>query len=417
MTSVRRRKLLLAASLAAALLFAAWCWVDRAVAGLPPASVVRDGLLRRGLPLGWLRASPARLDVRALQAWRPALPTEAVASLPVRDIAGLRQALAAARAGDVIELQSGDYPLESPLETSAAGLPQAPIVVRGLAGARLLVRAPLAMRVTQPWWVLEGLQFESHCPGGCALGIELQGGARQLRMQQLQLRDFATAIQVHGDEGSWPDHGALLDSLIVQQAPVDGEPGATALDLLGASHWRVEGNRVWGSARPEGLSYAIRLRGGGERNRIERNLLICAPGPSVGAQQVGIGVGGQTAARQRRAALEQQRSLLAHNLVLNCNDAAVDVQAASEIELRHNSLLASGGILLRGVGSSAELVANLSSGAWYPRRGTLLGGARNRRWSPQSTELLAALREARDTLPAPPPGEAMVGADTRWLLP
>jgi hypothetical protein len=313
-------------------------------------------------------------------------------------------------------MQPGDYLSRDALEPVGAGLPQAPIVLRGLPGARLLIDGPLGLRLTRPWWVLEGLQIEGRCAGGCATGLELRGDARHLRLQQLQLRQFGTAIRAQGADDAWPDHGELLDSLIALDAPAVGG-GATALDLVGASHWQVTGNRVMGAARRGDISYAMRLRAGGEGNRIARNLIVCAPHAGFGGQQLGIAVGGDTLPRMRRGEFEQRRAQVLHNLVLNCSDAAIDLQRSVDTELKHNSLLASGGILLRGAGSSAELIANLSSGAWYPRRGTLLGGARNRRWAPQSSELLAALAEARDKLPAAPPGEAPVGADTSWLLP
>jgi hypothetical protein len=413
-------------------LLLSWVLVDRALAGLPPSSVVRDALQARApvlaAPLQWLKPAASPLDVTALMAWRPAPVAAGLSSMQVRDVDGLRAAMAAAQAGDVIELAAGDYLIDEALETAAGGQAQAPIIVRGAAGARLLVRAALGLRVSQPWWVLEGLVVEGRCPPpGCDLALLVQGSARQLRLQQLTLRNFTTAIRVRGSEGNWPDHGSVRDSLFLNEAPA-GAAAVRTLDLLGASHWRFEGNRVFGVGRGQaqggGTAYALRLRGGGEGNQIERNLIVCAPGETfrsgVGPQvAIGLGSGG-TSGRQRRdpsQGLEQQRGRVAHNLIANCSDVAVDIHRSADIQLLHNNLLSSGGIALRGPGASAELVANLTSGAWYPRRGTLLIGGRNLRWRPQSGEVLAALREARAVVPKPADGEQAAGADTRWLLP
>jgi len=64
--------LLLALLLGGAL---AWVRIDRALAGLPPSSWLRDQLQRQhpllALPLNLLLPAPPRLDAAALGAWRP----------------------------------------------------------------------------------------------------------------------------------------------------------------------------------------------------------------------------------------------------------------------------------------------------------------------------------------------------------
>lgn len=434
--SGQTRRIALIAGLALLLSLAlVWALVDRAVAGFAPSSVVRDALQRRlpGLaaPLQLLRPATPLLDVSALLAWRPLPVAAGLSSLQVRDVAGLRHAMASAQAGDVIELAAGDYPITETLETAAGGQAQAPIIVRGLPGARLLVRTAIGLRVSQPWWVIEGLALDAQCRApGCELAVQVIGSGRQLRLQQLQLRNFNTAVQVRGDAGSWPDGGSVHDSLFLNDAPTRGGASALALDVVGASQWRFEGNRVLGIARAtgagkdDGVAYAVRLRGGGEGGQIERNLIVCASTDAfrsaVGPQiAIGLGSGGTIGRHQRDPAqgLEQQHVRIANNLVANCSDVAIDIHRSAEVLVAHNSLLSSGGIALRGPGASAELLANLTSGAWYPRRGTLLTGGRNLRWRPQAGEVLAALREAREAVPKPADGEQAAGADTQWLLP
>gem|GEM_PF-6564984 len=319
----------------------------------------------------------------------------------VSDADGLRRALAAAQAGDVIELAPGDYPITSTLSPAAGGLPQAPIMVRGQPGARLLSRTAVVLRLAQPHWMLEGLSIEGDCQPAnrCETGLQLLGNARQLRLQQLQLKGFNTAILVRGDAGNWPDQGRLSDSLIANATPRSGGSAGVGLDLGGASGWLISGNRFADLGRDGAVGYALLLRGGGEGNRVERNLISCA----AGGRQVGIGLGGsRTGTRLMRHPerdLEQLQTQIAHNLVVNCGEAALDLYRSADARVEHNHLLASGGIDLRG-GSSATLVANLSSGAWYPRRGNLLGGNANRRWSPRATELRQALQEAQALAPA-----------------
>lgn len=407
-----------------------WVVVDRALGGLPPYSAVRDAMSRRApllsSPLRWLRPPPAPLDPAAMATWRPAAGEPAAGvQHAVRDLAQLQTAMAAARAGDTIELAAGDYLLDEPLRSQANGWERSPIRLRGQPGARLLLRKGVALDLQHAWWLVEDLHIEARCAAEapCEAAVRVREHASHLLLQRLQFHAFGVAVHATGRDRHWPDHGAVLDSLFVLDGPRAGGVPGQALHLQGGSHWRFAGNRVLGVGRPrgDGAAYAVLAKGGGEGLVVERNLIVCSPQPMPGADaQLGIGFGGAgTPARWQRdpeQAVEHQHARVVDNVVSNCSDAAIDLHRSRDIQLLHNTLLASSGIVLRGAGSEAVLRRNLTSGAWYPQGGTLVSGGYNLRWVPAGRSLPEALQQAR-ALPPPAGASQPAGADTRWLLP
>lgn len=408
----------------------AWAMVDRALGALPPFSAVRDAMTRRSpvlsAPLRWLRPAPDPLDLAGLATWRPAagVPGEGVHHA-VSSLEGLRAAMDAARGGDTIELAAGDYPLDEALRSRVDGWEHAPIRLRGQPGARLLLRQGVALDLQNAWWLVEDLRIEGRCAASapCEAGVRVGGQADHVLLQRLQIQGLGVAVRVAGRDPHWPDHGAVLDSLFVLDAPTSGAVAGQALHLQGGSHWRFSGNRVFGVGKPlgDGAAYAVLAKGGGEGLLVERNLIVCSPQPMPGADaQLGIGLGGAgTPTRWLRdpdQRFEHQHARVVDNVVSNCSDAAIDLYRSRDILLQQNTLLASSGIVLRGAGSEAVLRRNLTSGAWYPQGGTQVSGGYNLRWVPDGRSLPDALKQAR-ALPAPPGASQPAGADTRWLLP
>lgn len=383
-------------------LMVAWVWSDSAWGKLPPASLVRPALERRLPPrlaslaglMPWRDASP--FDAAGLPAWEAPAKAERVVTRRAGSVAALREAMAQALPGDVIELQAGDHVVTETLHAGRGGRPGAPIVLRGADGARLLSNTVEAIKLAQPHWIVEHLEMIGRCANAasCEHALHVVGHAHDTWLYALQLRDFNAAIKVNGESGAWPDRGRMSHSLLANRTPRPGGAPATPFDLVGASHWRFEDNRIWGVAKGGGnaVAYAAFMKGGGQGGRMERNLVVCAPQPAFAGigRQVGLSFGGggtdPGTLRDKQTRLEHVQGVAAGNVVLNCNDTALDVNDSDAIELRGNIALGGGGILVRGRGSSAQAFDNLSSGPIFAMPGNELVAQGNRRVAPADVD-------------------------------
>lgn len=359
-----------------------WAWrQDLPLPGLQPSPrhALLELLSRPSIPpiLQALREPlSARLDSQAAESWTipqslPPVPAQ-VRVRELHTVAELRAALAQAGPGDWLQLAPGDYPIEQALLPARAGRADAPIVLRGSPGARLRVRGTMGLKLTQPHWVLEGLDFEGDCvrAADCEHALQVAGAAHHLVLRHNRFAEFNAALKINGESGRWPDQGQLLHNRIVNRAARTGPGPVVGVDLVGASDWRIEGNLIAGWAKSGGdrISYAIYLKGGGRGGRVERNLVLCAPRPGFEEQghQVGISFGGGlTGAAYRRpdapAGLEHHDGLARGNLILNCNDSSLDVNQSAAITLRANTWLGGGGLQVRGAGASAWAEGNRGS--------------------------------------------------------
>lgn len=402
------RRLLKLGIAAAALLLglaavvAGWAVNDTPWGEFPPASLVREPLRDRlPAPLAeaaaWLpERAAAPLDVATLPPWHAPARLQRQVTRKVANVSALREAMSQALPGDVIELQPGDHVIKATLVVGQGGRADAPIVLRGAAGARLLSETVEAIKLTQPHWVIEHLEIVGTCARvtTCEHAIHVVGHAEQVWLSGLQLRNFNAAIKVNGEDGAWPDHGRVTGSLLANDAPRPGDAPSTPFDLVGASDWRFEDNRVWGVAKQGGdrVAYGAFMKGGGQGGRMERNLVVCAPDVRFQAvgHQVGLSFGGGRTdggtLRDQQTRLEHVQGVAADNVVLNCNDSALDVNESAAIELRNNVLLGSGGVLARGKGSSARWLDGIASRPGYAMPGNELQSSGVRRWTPSSMD-------------------------------
>lgn len=316
----------------------------------------------------------ARLDSTDAESWT--IPqTLAPVGPRVRElhsVGELRAALSEAGPGEVLLLMPGDYAVEHALQPSRAGRADAPITLRGQPGAHLRVRTTVGLKLMQPYWVLEGLDIEGDCarPADCEHALHLAGAAHDVVLRHNRLAEFNAALKINGEDGRWPDQGQLLHNRVVNRQPRPGPGPVVGVDLVGASGWRIEGNLIagWVKRGGDGISYAIYLKGGGRGGRVERNLVLCAPRPGFADQghQIGLSFGGGlTGASYLRpdspAGLEHHGGRAQGNLILNCNDASLDVNQSAGIELRANTWLGGGGLRVRGAGASAYAEGNRGS--------------------------------------------------------
>lgn len=327
-------------------------------------------------PLGWLQARVERPV--SLATW-PALgrgPRAAAAPSPTDAIVAdsteaLRQALHDAAPGQTLVLRPGTYRVERTLVPRHAGRPEAPITLRGGPGVQLESATTETFKIVQPHWIFEQLQIRGVCrqDHDCEHAFHVAGAAAGTVIRDNRLEDFNAAIKVNGEDGRFPDDGRLERNHIANRAPRLTERPVSPVDIVAASGWIVRDNLVANFVKngADRTSYGIFMKGGGQRGRIERNLVMCTPADlSQPGLRVGISLGGGTtgasSCRVRPCRVEHLDGVVANNIVAHCNDAGLDVNRSTGAELRHNTLINTAGILLRGEASTARVRANLLDG-------------------------------------------------------
>lgn len=376
---------------------AAW----RAVQGHSQRDWIRHALRRlEGHPrLEALAVPPLRAWQRRIEREPPAtvLPTLGKGQLPgvlppwpgldtprtVNTAQELQDAMREARPGTAILIAPGRYRLTRTLKTGHHGRAEAPIAVRAdtPGTVHLEFGQVEGVLVDKAHWLFENLQIEGVCArdDDCEHAFHVVGEGRHVVIRNNTLRNFNAPVKVNGLGGAWPDHGLLAHNTLVNDRPRATARPVTMLDLVGASHWRVQDNHVTHFVKRGGnrVSYGLFAKGGGQGVRFERNLVICTPQAiSQPGVRVGIsfGGGGTSPSACRDAACreaEHRFGLAANNIVAHCNDSGIDLNRAIDIQLLHNTLVNTGGIGARR-GSAGRAVANLGEGGHHLRDGSSL---------------------------------------------
>ena len=333
------------------------------------------------------RGSPYAGDP-ALLALRPG-PAAAVPAGPARravavaDAAGVRQALSQALPGDVITLAPGEYAfVRGELGAHRPGAAGSPIVVRAERAGTVTLLMSLAegFKVSAPYWTFENLTIRGTCKHQlfCEHAFHVVGDADHFTARNNTVVDFNSHFKINARRGLFPDHGAIIGNTITNTTVRNTSTSVTLVDLVSGSDWVIRGNVntdfiKGGSDR---ISYGVFAKGAGARNVLEQNIVICehllrAPGQRVGMSLGGGGTGKQYC-RDGRCITEQEDSVIRANLIASCSDDGIYLNSAARSVVSHNTVLDTGGIVVRFATSSADIEGNLVDGAIRSRDGGVL---------------------------------------------
>jgi len=365
----------------------AWQWVGSALEQRSPGEIIRyterrllghPTLEAVALPvLGWWRRQTERRAPDALphlargplpQAWGPSADVLAVDSVPA-----LVQALRTARPGQTIQLAPGTYRITNTLYPTQAGLADAPITLRAALPGSVYLESDTteALKLAQPHWVIEHLHWRGVCAQDhdCEHALHVVGAAVGSVIRHNQLLDFNAAIKVNGEGGRFPDDGHIGHNHIANGGPRRTDRPVTMIDIVAASGWVVSDNLIAQFIKDggNGISYGAFMKGGGRGGRFERNLVVCTTGNiSVPGVRVGLSLGGggtgASVCREQPCLVEHHGGVIANNIVAHCNDVGIDVNRSVDSEVRHNTLINTAGITVRGEPSFALARANLLDG-------------------------------------------------------
>jgi len=295
----------------------------------------------------------------------------------------LRAAIADAQAGDTVTLAPGSYAFEAAVVASRPGKADAAITVRAaLLGTVVIeVLGSEGFIVSAPYWAFENLVVRGVCvvAGECDHAFHVVGAASHFVARNNKLIDFNAHFKVNGERRRFPDHGLIENNTIRNTAPRQTEGTVTPVDIVAASHWTIRGNLIsdFIKAQADRISYGAFTKGGGSGNRFERNVVLCEdalrghPGWRVGISLGGGGTGAEFC-RDRACVLEQSEGMIEANLVASCSDDGIYVNRSAMSRIVRNTLVDTGGIVVRSPQSSAEVEGNLVDGSIRMRDGGLI---------------------------------------------
>jgi hypothetical protein len=316
----------------------------------------------------------------------------AIAALPA-----LEDAIDAAKPGDVLVLAPGHYRVsDHAIHITRQGTAAEPITIRAEHLGQVVLESDTTelFKVTAPFWQFENLVFRGVCAddSACEHAIHVAGDAAGTVIRNNRFEDFNAQIKVNGEQGAFPDRGVIEGNTLLDTVPRKTGNPVTPIDLVAANDWRIRGNLIADFQRADGTgtTYGAYVKGGGEDNVIERNLVICEwrlhePGEHVG---LSLGGGGTGEAFRRDAGqtdFEQQGGVIRDNLVVGCSDAGIYLNRAARSVVDHNTLLDTAGVQARTIETSGRAIANIVDSVIRAR-----GGARLEGWD-NETDLLLGL--------------------------
>lgn len=345
--------------------------------------IEQSGQLMSRTLLSLDRGSPYAGD-EALLALRPGaqaepIQTPAKRALTVLTVPQLLATMAGALPGDAITLAPGEYIISSGLLADRPGAKGNPIVMRANKPGTVTIELNLVegFKVSAPHWTFENLTIRGACKSHdyCEHAFHVVGNADYFTARNNTIIDFNAHFKINGHDGAFPDHGAIIGNTITNTAIRNTGRAVTLIDMVAASDWLIRGNVITDFIKGGGdqISYGVFAKGAGERNVFEQNIVVCehllrSPGQRVGMSLGGGGTGKQYC-RDGRCITEQDDSVIRSNLIASCSDDGIYLNNAARSVVSHNTVLETGGIVVRFAGSSADIEGNLVDAAIRTRDG------------------------------------------------
>jgi parallel beta-helix repeat protein len=308
----------------------------------------------------------------------------------VSSLQGLSQAAASAKPGDVIQLEPGRYRFGGySIRFDQPGTAAAPITVRAARLGDVVIESDgtETFHVAAPFWHFENLEMQGVCGdhSNCEHAIHVVGGATDVLIRNNRFLDYNAHLKINGEGGYFPDRGVVEGNTFTDTMPRATENPVTPIDLVAASDWHIRGNIIADFVRADDTkaTYGAFVKGAGEGNVMERNLVVCewklrgVPGEHIGLSLGGGGTDLYARREQGRSGFEQIGGIIRDNVIASCDDDGIYLNRAARSIVDHNTLLDTAGVDARFVETSATVTANVVDGAVRMRDGASLRGQDN----------------------------------------
>jgi hypothetical protein len=290
------------------------------------------------------------------------------------------EAIGHARPGDVISFMPGSYRFQRSIAARHAGTDQLRITVRAehLGTVFLEFEMTEGFVVSAPYWTFENLNIRGVCRShsDCEHAFHVVGKGSHFTARNNRIEDFNAHFKINGTGDGFPDHGLIEQNTLSNRSVRQTLNPVTLIDLVAASHWTIRGNLIsdFSKGDSDKISYGVFAKGGGSNNLLEQNIVLCEHRlQGLHGQRVGMSLGGggtgKPYCRDRRCITEQDGSVIRSNLIAFCSDDGIYINRAATSKVLHNTLIDTGGIVVRFAESTADVNGNLVDGAIRTRDG------------------------------------------------
>lgn len=308
-----------------------------------------------------------------MRAEQPPVASQTV--VHVNSIEDAVKAIAQASPGDVIEFAPGTYRFRgSYIAVTKPGTSDRRIVVRAERPGSVILELDTieGFSISAPYWTFENLFIRGVCQvhSSCDHAFHVSGGAHHFIARNNRIVDFNAHFKINGARDRMPDDGIIDGNTLTNTSIRNTDHPVTPVDLVAASRWTIRRNLITDFVKggSNQISFGGFVKGAGADNRFEQNVVICEnllkgkPGRRVGLSLGGGGTG-ESYCRDRRCITEQDNGAIVSNLIASCSDDGIYVNRSAGSKVLHNTLVDTGGIVVRFPESSAELEGNFVDGS------------------------------------------------------
>lgn len=330
--------------------------------------------LDRGRQLESIRLS-LRIGAQPSSFLRPFIDVPGDNVVRVDSAEAAMTAIAQARPGDVITFSPGTYRFRGqPVIVNRPGTQDSRVIVRAARPGTVTLELDNSegFVVAAPYWTFENFVIRGICKShsSCEHAFHVVGDAHHFIARNNTIVDFNSHFKINGVGDKVPDDGIIESNTLTNSSVRQTGNPVTPIDLVAASRWVMRRNLItdFVKAQSNRTSFGAFAKGAGFDNRFEQNVVICenmlkgAPGYRVGLSLGGGGTG-RNYCRDRRCILEQERGVIESNLIASCSDDGIYVNRSAGSRIFHNTLVDTGGIVVRFPESSADIEGNLVDGS------------------------------------------------------
>jgi hypothetical protein len=307
-------------------------------------------------------------------------PAQTANSINVTNKPELINAIAGAKAGDVIVIAAGEYNLTGyNIPLAENGNKDHPITLRADRLGTVTLKFDLleGFHITGAYWTIENLIIEGVCKddSNCEHAFHIAGNGHNARINNNIVKNFNAHVKINAVSDKSPDSGIIENNLFYNDAPRKTSNPVTLIDGVSVSHWRVANNIVADFAKlyDDNTSYAAFFKGGGEDNIFEKNLVMCE-WRHKGGMRIGLSFGGGGTAAEycpdKNCGTENSRGIIRNNIIMNCpRDVGIYLNKSADTLIHNNIIYNTHGIDVRFKTTTAEIFNNVIDGRIRSRNG------------------------------------------------
>jgi len=289
----------------------------------------------------------------------------------------LRSAISNAKPGDVISVSKGLYLMNHKISINAQGSASNPIVLRAANTRETQINFSQetgfveGFTVFAQHWVIDGFVLSSDCTPAqhsrCEHGIHVKSGANGLIVRNNKIIDFNAAIKGSGSNNAYADDVRIEHNEIFNSSVRSTSNPVTPIDINGGDSWKITKNSIYDFVKGQGnqVSYGAFLKGNSSNGVMDSNRVQCQRNVIADGARIGLSFGGggnspinSPICTNSDCSRLHRNGRMMNNVITNCSDVGIYINASSDTLIDHNTLFSTAGIDVRFDTSTARIVAN-----------------------------------------------------------